>query len=72
MICCLFIAALLAPLGFSLVPAGTRTGAACCVNRSAILLVGGVIAATLCIMLLSIPQAAPFHHICRFSSAPRT
>jgi len=73
MICCLLIAALLAPFGLAATPVMGHSVAACCVNRH-LLLVGAVLivsVAALCALFLMTPQAAaPFHHICRFIAAP--
>jgi len=73
MICCLLIAALLAPLGLKAAPVMGRSAAACCTNRHLMLLAaaGIVSLAVICAIFLAAPQAAPFHHICRFISAPR-
>ena len=73
MICCLFIAALLAPLGLWVRPAADASGAVCCSHRRmiAFFAVAGIFAAAGCLLLLTLPQAAPFHHICRFIGVPR-
>jgi hypothetical protein len=74
MVCCLLVAALLAPLGlWATAPLSEQTGATCCANRRMLVVVAvlGISAAIGCLLLLTVPQAAPFHHICRFVIAPR-
>ena len=72
MFCCLLAAAVLGPLGLWAVPAADRSGAVCCANRRAAIFVtaAGILAAGACLLLLTLPQSAPFHHICRFIAAP--
>ena len=70
MICCLFIAALLAPLGLRAAP--LPTGGACCTHRLVVpVAIAGAFVAAGCLLLLTGAQAAPFHHICRFLAANR-
>jgi hypothetical protein len=73
MLCCLFVAALLAPFGvFARLPGGQAP--ACCAKKRMLLLAAGfgVFATGACLLLLIVPQAAPFHHICRFITVPRS
>jgi hypothetical protein len=75
MICCLFAALLLGPLGFWTMPrARDGGGADCCVrSRRLMWIVTAVVLATavLCLgaWLLSRNDPATFHHICRFFPA---
>jgi len=71
MICCLFIAGLLAPLGLWVRPATNGPNALCCANRGVVIFaaVAGLLAAAACLLILILPQSAPFHHICRFIAA---
>jgi hypothetical protein len=70
MVCCLFIAALLTPLGLWVKPTPDGTNAVCCAHRRAIALiaVAGILTAAACLLILVLPQSAPFHHICRFTA----
>jgi hypothetical protein len=72
MICCLFIAGLLAPLGLWITPTTDSSNAACCANRraAAFVAVAGILTATACLLILTLPQNAPFHHICKFIALP--
>jgi hypothetical protein len=72
MICCLFIAGLLAPLGLWVKPATDGSNTICCANRRAVtfVAVAGILTAAACFLILTLPQNAPFHHICRFITAP--
>jgi hypothetical protein len=72
MICCLFIAGLLAPLGLWVKPATDKSNAICCANRrtAAFVAIAGILTAAACLLMLTLPQNAPFHHICRFITTP--
>src|SRR3569833_2741340 len=72
MICCLFIAALLAPLGLWVKPATNGSDAICCADRrtAAFVAAAGLLIAAACLLILTLPQNAPFHHLCRFITAP--
>jgi len=71
MICCLFIAGLLAPLGLWVGPVTNGANALCCANRGAVIFVAvaGLFMAATCLLILTLPQNAPFHHICRLITA---
>jgi hypothetical protein len=72
MFCCLLAAAVLGPLGLWLAPATQGSGAICCTNRRTAIFVAaaGLFIAAVCLLILTLPQNAPFHHICRFIAAP--
>jgi hypothetical protein len=71
MICCLFIAALLAPFGLKMSPVMGQSAAACCANRRMLFLAAAILVsvAAVCATFFIAPQAAPFHHICRLIGA---
>jgi hypothetical protein len=70
----MFVAALLAPLGFAVRPTWNPSSPACCVSRPVLLAAGFAAAFALaaCLLFVTLSPAAPFHHICRFLGAPRT
>jgi hypothetical protein len=72
MMCCLFIAGLLAPLGLWVKPAADGSNAICCANRrvATFVAVAGLLTAMASFLILTLPQSAPFHHICRFITGP--
>jgi len=72
MICCLLIAGWLAPLCLWVKPAADGSDAICCANRrtAVFVAVAGTLTAAACLLILTLPQNAPFHHICRFITAP--
>src|SRR3954464_4168507 len=67
MICCLFVAAVLSPLGLWALPRPAGNGADCCATRPLlrVMAVAGVLAAAACLAAFLL-QPVPFQHICRF------
>ena len=76
MFCCLLAAAVLGPLGLwvrsGVKAAADGSDAICCANRRTVIFVAvaGMLTAAVCLLILTLPQNAPFHHICRFIAAP--
>ena len=72
MFCCLLVVAVLGPLGLWAKPTNDGSKAICCANRrvTAFVAAAGILAATVCFLVLTLPQSAPFHHICRFIGGP--
>jgi len=72
MLCCIFVVAVLGPLGLWAMPrATTQGGPDCCTgNRRKMMIVGLIAVAALCLAGLLLSWSGPFRHICSIWVGP--